>query len=70
MQGLLTRLTFLPPLLLVPCRFTMYRLDWTVKAGGAASDGGKIVAGVADFMQEADTLSIHRRQAATIAAKG
>lgn len=55
--------------LLVPCRFAIYRVDYAGKAGGAASDGGKIVVGVADPVREADALGIQRREAATIAAK-
>ncbi len=55
--------------LLVPCRFAIYRVDYAGKAGGAASDGGKIVVGVADPVRKADALGIQRREAASIAAK-
>ncbi len=55
--------------LLVPCRFAVYRVDYAGKAGGAASDGGRIVVGVADPVREADALGITRREAARIAAE-
>ena len=55
--------------LLVPCRFAIYRVDYAGKAGGAASDGGQIVFGVAGPVREADALGIQRREAATVAAK-
>lgn len=55
--------------LLVPCRFAVYRVDYAGKAGGAQSDGGKIVIGVADPLHEADALGIQRKEAATIAAQ-
>lgn len=53
----------------MPCRFAIYQVDSAGKAGGAASDGGKIVVGVADPVREADALGIQRREAATVAAK-
>lgn len=59
--------------LIVPCRFAVYRVGPTGEAvsGKAGEDcrGGKVVVGVADPVQEAQSLGIQQREAAAIAGK-
>ena len=58
--------------LIVPCRFAVYRVGPTGEAVGGKQDdcrGGKVVVGVADPEQEAESLGIQHRAAAAIAGK-
>lgn len=58
--------------LIVPCRFAVYRVGPAGEAVGGKPDecrGGKIVVGVADPVQEATSLGIQQREAATLAGK-
>jgi hypothetical protein len=59
--------------LIVPCRFAVYRVGPGGEAvGGKVDDdcrGGKIVVGVADPVQEAESLGIQQREAAGMAGK-
>jgi uncharacterized protein (DUF302 family) len=58
--------------LIVPCRFAVYRVGPTGEAVSGKQDdcrGGKVVVGVADPVQEAESLGIKQREAAAIAGK-
>jgi uncharacterized protein (DUF302 family) len=58
--------------LIVPCRFAIYRVGPTGEASGGKPEdcrGGKIVIGVADPVQEAESLGIQQRDAAATAGK-
>jgi uncharacterized protein (DUF302 family) len=56
--------------LIVPCRFTVYRVNASGKAsGGGAGKAGKIVVGFADPAEEARHLGIKHAKAARIASK-
>ena len=58
--------------LIVPCRFAVYRVGPTGEAVGGKQDdcrGGKVVVGVADPAQEAESLGIQHRAAAATAGK-
>jgi uncharacterized protein (DUF302 family) len=58
--------------LIVPCRFAVYRVGPAGEAVGGKLDecrGGKVVVGVADPVQEAQSLGIQQREAAALAGK-
>lgn len=58
--------------LIVPCRFAVYRVGATGEGVSGKEDdcrGGRIVVGVADPVQEAESLGIEQREAAAMAGK-